>query len=220
MIESGEPLVDLREAAPAAWISRDSVIPYLRKSVAAMLEAACRSLPAGYKIGVTDAWRPFERQKRIYEFMLASAREAFPDRTEPALRRTVNRLVHAYDRKAPPGHCTGAAVDVNLFNLDDELLDVSAPYDRFHASRTYTLGLTPDAEERRTILVEAMLGAGLSNCRDEWWHYSWGDAAWAVRTGLAECCYGTILLPATEYAESERLWLEAWQKRENPFLSK
>ncbi len=51
------------------------------------------------------------------------------------------------------------------------------------------------------ILVEAMLGAGFSNCRDEFWHYSYGDAAWAVRTGAPYCIYGLIELPPE------------WQKR-------
>ncbi|MBI5705619.1 MAG: hypothetical protein HZC36_01365 [Armatimonadetes bacterium] len=216
--ESGEPLVSLLEGAPTAIIARDTVIPYLRRTAAEMLERAARSLPKGYVIGVTDAWRPFERQKRIYEFMLRCAREAYPDRPDAALRRTVNRVVHAYDRKAPPGHCTGAAVDVNLLDLNGNTLDVSAPFDRFAASRTYTLGLDRQAQERRTILVEAMLGAGFSNCRDEWWHYSYGDAAWAVRLAQPVCFYGVIGLDPKLYVEQEAKSEEMFKTRENPFL--
>lgn len=218
LVESDEPLVALSVASPTADIARDTVIPYLRQTVAEMLERAARSMPEGYRIGVTDAWRPFERQKRIYEFMLRCAREAYPDRPEAALRRTVNRVVHAYDRKAPPGHCTGAAVDVNLLDLEGNTLDVSAPFDRFAASRTYTLGLDPLALERRTILVEAMLGAGFSNCRDEWWHYSYGDAAWAVRLQKTTCIYGVIGLEPSLYAEQEVKSEEMFRTRENPFL--
>ena len=68
--------------------------------------------------------------------------------------------------------------------------------------------------------VQAMLGAGFSNCRDEWWHYSWGDAGWAVRMGETECCYGLVDLPREQYAEQERLWLEAMERRENPFTAR
>lgn len=218
LIECGEPLVALAEIAPTTRIARDTVIPFLRKRVAEMLERAACSLPAGYVIGVTDAWRPFERQKRIYEFMLRCAREAYPDRSEAALRRTVNRVVHAYDRKAPPGHCTGAAVDVNLLDLKGNTLDVSTPFDRFAASRTYTLGLEPQAAERRMILVEAMLAAGFSNCRDEWWHYSYGDAAWAVRLGQPACIYGVVGLETSLFVEQEARSEEMFQTRENPFL--
>ena len=30
------------------------------------------------------------------------------------------------------------------------------------------------------MIYEAITGR-VSNCRDEWWHYSYGDAGWAVR---------------------------------------
>jgi zinc D-Ala-D-Ala dipeptidase len=36
----------------------------------------------------------------------------------------------------------------------------------------------------------------LSNCRDEYWHWSYGDSAWAVRVGAVEACYGLIEPPA------------------------
>jgi D-alanyl-D-alanine dipeptidase len=40
-----------------------------------------------------------------------------------------------------------------------------------------------------------MLSVGFSNCEDEYWHYSFGDAAWAVRTGADHCVYGLIEPP-------------------------
>jgi D-alanyl-D-alanine dipeptidase len=40
-----------------------------------------------------------------------------------------------------------------------------------------------------------MLGAGFSNCHEEYWHYSFGDAAWALRTGSPYCFYGLIEAP-------------------------
>ncbi len=217
-IESGEPLARLAEAAPSVLIARESVIPYLRKTVAERLENAARSLPEGLKIGVTDAWRPFARQKRIYDFIFRCAQEAFPQRSHAALKRTVNALVHAYDRKAPPGHCTGAAVDVWLFDAQGEPIDVSAPFSRYQTHWTYSLGLEPRAAEMRMTLVEAMLNAGFSNCREEWWHYSYGDAAWAVRTGQSSCVYGKIELDPELYEEQERLAEEMFKDRPNPFL--
>jgi D-alanyl-D-alanine dipeptidase len=45
------------------------------------------------------------------------------------------------------------------------------------------------------LMVQAMLGAGFSNCRDEYWHYSYGDSAWAVRVGSRECSYGLVKPP-------------------------
>jgi len=219
-IENGDPLVDLVVVSPSVRILRPAVIPFLRRQVAEMLERAAQSLPEGYVLGVIDAWRPFDRQQRIYDFVWNCGKEVFPDRTDAALRRTVCRWVAPTDQKAPPGHCTGAAVDVWLVSADGKDIDVVSPYDRFGAAPTYTLGLSETAQRNRTILVEAMLGAGFSNCRDEWWHYSWGDAGWAVRMDETECCYGRVDLPLEAYAEQERLWIEAMATRENPFLTK
>jgi D-alanyl-D-alanine dipeptidase len=217
--ESGEPLVRIGGEGSSVVISRESVIPLLRERAAAMLEAASRSLAPTYKIGVVDAWRPIERQRLIYDWFMECAREAFPDRPPHALKRTVNRMVHAYDRKSPPGHCTGGAVDVHLLDSEGNTLDVSAPFDRFWASRTYSLGLTDEARRLRMTLVDAMLGAGFSNCRDEWWHYSYGDAAWSVRTGREVCHYGLVELPKESYAREQAIWLEHFRERPNPFLN-
>ncbi|MEI7578009.1 MAG: M15 family metallopeptidase [Armatimonadota bacterium] len=216
--ENGEPLLDLREECPRVQILRETVIPYLRRTVCEMLHQASVSLPEGYFLGTIDAWRPFERQQRIYDFIWKCGKDAFPDRDENSLRRTVCRWVAPTNQKAPPGHCTGAAVDVFLVNLHGEEYDVHSPYGRFGAAPTYSLGLTEEAHKNRNILIEAMLGAGFSNCRDEWWHYSWGDAGWAVRTGETSCVYGLAKMDPASYAESEELHKIGFRDRPNPFL--
>ena len=35
-----------------------------------------------------------------------------------------------------------------------------------------------------------MTAAGFTNCYDEWWHWSYGDAGWACRLGHAHAIYG------------------------------
>jgi len=138
-LENHEPLVDMREVCPSIRLARDSVIPYARKRVAEMAERAARRLPKGYVLGLAEAWRPFERQQRIYEFMLKSAREAWPDRDFKSLRRTVCRWVAPTDQKAPPGHCTGAALDVWLLDEKGEQVDVWSPItERFNKRRPLT----------------------------------------------------------------------------------
>lgn len=217
-VENGEPLVDIRLVAPEVHILRPQVIPWCRESVAKMLRQAALSLPKAYKLGVIEAWRPVARQKRIFDFIYKCAQEAFPGRSPASLKRTTCRFVAPVDHPAPPGHSTGAAVDVNLLNESLEPVDVSSPYTHFMASATYTLGLAPESQKNRNILVETMLGVGFSNCRDEWWHYSYGDAGWAVRTGQDACVYGLIELDPALYEEQEKLWLEAFKDRKNPFL--
>ena len=217
--ENHEPLVDMRLACPSIRLARESTIPFARKTVAEMVERAAQRLPNGTYLGVAEAWRPLARQERIFNFMLKSAREAWPKRSEASLRRTACRWAAPTDQKAPPGHCTGAAVDVWLLDKKGEQIDVWSPYvERFHAAPTYTLGLTEEALQNRMMLVETMLAEGFSNCRDEWWHYSFGDAGWAVRTGASECFYGLVELDLKHYAAEEAASLELAKTRTNPFL--
>ncbi|CAN5518495.1 D-alanyl-D-alanine dipeptidase [soil metagenome] len=217
-IENGEPLVDIRVVAPSLRILRPQVIPYVRQTVAEMCEKAALALPDGVFLGLVEGWRPMSRQQRIYDFMWSSALEAFPDRTKASLRRTVCRWVAPTDQPAPPGHCTGAAVDVWLVNKDGDPIDVSTPFDRFRAARTYALGLSEEAARNRMILVDAMLSAGFSNCRDEWWHYSYGDAGWAVRLDEKSCFYGLVHLDPALHAGLEAEHAESMKERVNPFL--
>ena len=216
--ENGEALVDVREAAPSLRLIRPQVIPYVRETVARMCERAAQQLPAGVYLGLVEGWRPIERQQRIYDFFWDAAQEAYPHRNRRSLRRTICRWVAPTDQKAPPGHCTGGAVDVWLVDETGEPLDVTSPFDRFHAAPTYAIGLDDHAQRNREILLNVMLGAGFSNCRDEWWHYSYGDAGWAVRLGHPECIYGLATLEPDLYEELEQLHIESMKERQNPFL--
>lgn len=219
-VENGEPLVPILEFAPAIRLIRPQVIPYVRETVAKMCHEASQKLPNGLFLGLVEGWRPIERQQRIYDHFWNCALEAFPNRSHAALRRTVCRWVAPTDQKAPPGHCTGAAVDVWLVNEEGEAIDVSSPFERFEAAATYTLGLTQEAQKMRTLLVETMLEVGFSNCREEWWHYSWGDAGWAVRTYQRSCVYGLTHLNLEAYLHLEKDHEEATKARLNPFLPK
>jgi D-alanyl-D-alanine dipeptidase len=218
-IESGEPMVDMELACPNLVKMRPTTFSWCRKTVAEMVEQAARSLPKGVRMGYVEAWRPFERQKAIFDWMWEKLEEARPGLTYSQKRRIVCRWVAPIDQKAPPGHCTGAALDVYLLDPAGDLVDVISPFSRFQATATYTLGLSDIALANRSLLVETMTLAGFSNCRDEYWHYSFGDAGWAVRTGHKECQYGLVEVDESVWREAQDEWMEALPKRQNPFLN-
>ena len=218
--ENGEPLVDIREYAPALRMARPSVIPYVRRTVAEMCQRAAESLPEGYFLGLVEGWRPIERQQRIYDWWYANIEEAYPEWSFAQKRRFACWFVAPTDQKAPPGHCTGAAVDVWLLREDGSEYDVWSPHDRFQAAPTYVYGLSEEAQRNRDLLVNAMLEVGFSNCRDEWWHYSFGDAGWAVRMAEPVCVYGLARLPLELYEELEKAHALGMAERENPLLKK
>lgn len=184
-----EPLVDVRSYCPeVAWAER--ICPYLRKSVADRVNHAQASLPPGYRLKAGTALRTLAMQQGGWDGYFKRMREEHPQWPLSALRRATNKYFAPYDQKAPPGHCTGGAIDVGLLDPSGQSLDMTSPTQGWEAAYTWSDKISHEARTNRMMMVEAMLGAGFSNCRDEYWHYSWGDSAWAVRVGEKECPYG------------------------------
>lgn len=189
-----EPLVDVRVHCPNVVLSAH-LCPYLRRTVADMLNRAQDSLPPGYKLRVGTCLRTLSMQKAGWDNYFKRMQAEHPNWPLSALRRATNKYFAPYDQKAPPGHCTGGAVDVALLGPDGNPLDMVSPTQGWEAAYTWSDKICPEAKRNRMMMVEAMLGAGFSNCRDEYWHYSWGDSAWAVRVGKTECPYGWAYPP-------------------------
>jgi len=189
-----EPLMDIRLFCPEVRFS-EGVCPYLRRTVAEMLNKAQASLPDGYRLKVGTALRTLSMQRAGWDGYFRRMQEAHPEWPLSALRRATNKYHAPYDQPAPPGHGTGGAVDVGLLDPEGNALDMTAPTEGWEAAYTWSDKIDATAKHNRMRMVEAMLGAGFSNCRDEYWHYSYGDSAWAVRVGETECPYGWAYPP-------------------------
>jgi zinc D-Ala-D-Ala dipeptidase len=203
--ECGEPLVDIRRACPGVQVAR-KCLPYLRKTVAEKLRNAQAALPPGYRLRVTTALRTLATQTELFDRYFTELKEKHPRWSYATLRRQTCRFFAPYDQPAPPGHCTGAAVDVHLLLPSGRLAELRKPLTGWKAARSLASGLSARAVANREILFRAMLSAGFSNCAEEFWHFSWGDAGWAVRVGASECCYGVgkDFLPAVSKTGSCR----------------
>jgi D-alanyl-D-alanine dipeptidase len=190
--ECGEPLVDLREACPDLVVI--AVPTFARISVAGMLNRAQSFLPGGYRIRVAAALRTLEQQSRGYWRHYRRLEEQYPDWPRSILRRETNKFWHPPDTSAVPGHCTGGAVDVTLLGPSGEPADMtSACREGACTQPTYSRYLTSQARSNRETLICTMAEAGFSNCYDEWWHWSYGDAGWAVRLGHPQAIYGLVI---------------------------
>ena len=192
--ETGEPLVDIRRACPDV-LPLPGCLPYLRRTVAAMLNRAQASLPPGYRFTVSTALRTMEMQSGMYWRNYERLKVEKPHWPASALRRATNKYFAAPDSKTPPGHTTGSAIDVGIIGPDYRALDMIAPTSGWEAAYTWSDKLGPESRRNREMLIRALIDAGFSNCRDEWWHWSYGDSAWAVRTGCAWAPFGHVAPP-------------------------
>ena len=154
-----EPIVNLHEFCPDVVI-RENVCPYLRRGAAERLNLAQTALPAGYKLKVKSALRTLAAQRFGWDNYHKKLREEHPEWSYATLRRMTNKYFAPYDQPAPPGHCTGGAVDVDLLDADGNAVDVISPTTGWQAAATWSDKISPEAKRSRMIMVEAMLGAG------------------------------------------------------------
>jgi len=85
--------------------------------------------------------------------------------------------------------------------------------ERFASAPTFAPHLPKETLELRYVLYRALIRQGFTNCRDEWWHYSYGDAAWAVRLGRKTCFYGAISPPRSVYAKKDERFFREFLER-------
>lgn len=140
---------------------------------------------------VTDSYRPLSLQKKYFEEVW----EKFSDQglVGQDLYIAVSNVI-SDPGKCPP-HSTGGTIDVTLFDLaNNQELDLGTPVDKIDDPKTYTFDTTiiNDTRKYRLILYTSLIQAGFVNAPVEWWHYSYGDQEWAIRTGAPVAIYDSI----------------------------
>lgn len=196
--ENGEPLLDLAVEAPEIEL-RDRPT-WGRKTIVRMLRKANSLLPDGHRLKVRMILRTMEHQRRIYEEFIDRLKKEHPEWPNSQIRREANKFLAPPDAKHPPGHTTGGAVDLTIVGPDGEELDMKSSITGDERSFFLTMPLysrqaTPRAAKNRQMLADVMFAAGFSNYPGEWWHYSYGDSAWAVRMEAPHAIYGAAVPP-------------------------
>jgi zinc D-Ala-D-Ala dipeptidase len=202
-VESGEPLVPLNRDTLISRLSVQLVsldIPadergraFLRRGVVDRLNDAARSLPAGYSLIIRDALRTRRNVLDLYQKYSERLKAEKPALSARDIDLEIRNLLAMPDNSVPPGHMTGGAVDVVLGDADGNRVDVELPADRMPRklqAPTFCPGLPSELIERRTILLQAMTRHGFHNYFREYWHFSYGDAYWAVRRKVKVAIYG------------------------------
>ncbi|MEL6927041.1 MAG: M15 family metallopeptidase [Cyanobacteria bacterium J06600_6] len=172
--------------------------PYcLRQGVVqALLEAqfSVEKRYPGWKIKIYDAYRPVGVQQYMVNYTfesLVKKLELQEDQLSAQQRQDLWSQVYrlwaapSLDRKMPPPHSTGAAVDVTITNNMGEALDMGGEIDELseRSHPDYYIsdrdGESQQYQFNRQLLCRAMTNAGFIRHPEEWWHFSLGDQMWA-----------------------------------------
>ncbi|MUL38159.1 M15 family metallopeptidase [Gloeocapsopsis dulcis] len=176
---------------------------YLRQSVVSALLTAQTQLQKQYpcwRILIFDAYRPVAVQQFMVDYTfnqvvqtagLQVSNLSATQRQE--IWEQVYQLwaVPSSDKRYPPPHSTGGAVDVTLVNSMGENVDMGSAIDelseRSHPDyyATSTCAEAQQYHHHRQILFEVMHFAGFQRHPGEWWHFSLGDQIWAYLVNQA-----------------------------------
>jgi D-alanyl-D-alanine dipeptidase len=194
IIDCGEPLVPLEPVLGKGAAFIKAKLPWARKTVAQMLAEATKLLPKSLTLRISTSFRTVAIQRRGYNRYMRQLAKDHPEWPRAILVRQTNKFFHPPDVKAPPGHCTGGALDIGLARRGNgQLLDhVSTTRELKNSWPTFCPHLTEKARLNRAALYQIMSSVGFSNCYDEWWHWSYGDTGWAERLGKPEAIYGLV----------------------------
>lgn len=191
---------------PPYWHSVPGSIPDLlvRPEVGEKLaQIDARLAQDGLSLFVHDAWRPRAVQAYFHDVWFpAHLRACRPELSEADLALEVRKYWAPPSRAgAPAPHSTGGAVDVALIWREDgeplfmgSVFDDGSPLshlDHFEHESPWP-GCFSHAEARanRRVLYWVMTQAGFCPQPHEWWHYSYGDAAWARYVGASAAMFG------------------------------
>ncbi|MEW2567823.1 M15 family metallopeptidase [Streptomyces sp. NPDC047070] len=198
--ECGESLVDVRDHdVRVDTRKRDPVgaFAHVREGVLTRLKHARSLLPAGTDLLFIEGYRPLALQKRYFTEYRDELAAVHPDWTPEQLHQAASRYVSPLEI-AP--HSAGAAVDVTLVDQDGHELDLgtrvnASPEESDGACFTHAPNLSDQARHRRTLLLNAMDGAGFTNYGTEFWHFSVADRYDALMRQEPHARYGPIELP-------------------------
>lgn len=197
--DNGESLVDIFQVCPALkWAEKSPRFDFprtglARVTVAEMLGRAQELLPPGLHLQIVGAFRSFDIQRQMYEAARAELASQHPEWDEELLTQYLNVFSAPPIWDTPPPHTTGGAVDLSIIDGNGGRLDMVSPFEiGWDSAPTALGGLTPEARRNRDLLISVLTEAGLTNYRGEWWHWSWGEPGWALRTGHPVALYGAV----------------------------
>lgn len=156
---------ELRYATTANFVGRhmypsNTRMTFLRKSPAEALKNVQAELNQnGLSLKIWDAYRPYSVTVAFWELIGDERYVANPAKGS--------------------GHNRGTAVDLTIFETNSgKELNMGTDFDHFSDSAHHGFKSLPSVVlENRSLLRSLMEKHGFRSYEEEWWHYSWPDAA-------------------------------------------
>lgn len=177
---------------------RSGVLEKLRRA-----EKILQSTPGceSWRFKIWDGFRTLATQELLYIDYRNRLKFKHPDWNEDQLKAATQIFVSypSHDKALPAPHNTGGAIDLTIIDENGAELAMGSGFDQFdESSFTHHYAHSKDEAERkfhenRILFKRVMEEVGFVNYHEEWWHFSYGDQAWAAEKGV-EAIYGSMEL--------------------------
>ena len=194
----GAPYKDKNEI----WSLRESVVDKLINA-----NKLLKNINKDYSLIIYDAWRPIEVQSFMFNLALENefnhrglinAEEKIKNHSE-VLKKVERFWAYPYaNKKCPPPHSTGGAVDLTIIDSSGDLIDMGCKIDDIGGKALPDFYIDSSSKDgvirniRRNLLKNVMCNSGFSQHPNEWWHFSYGDQLWAWQNNYEEAIYGRV----------------------------
>jgi len=143
---------------------------------------------------IRSAWRSFEHQRLLWEDRVDSLKKKYPKRQMEEIEELVSYFI------APPSksmHSTGGAVDALIFDLKNDCIMRFGTNDGLKINLNdkcypYHPYITPEAKKNRKLLIGLFEEEDFVVDIKEYWHFDYGNSAWAIEKGKDHAIYGII----------------------------
>jgi predicted amino acid racemase/D-alanyl-D-alanine dipeptidase len=148
----------------------------------------------GKALIIRSAWRSFEHQRLLWEERVDSLQKKYPKKQIEEIEELVSYFI------APPSksmHSTGGAVDALIYDLKDDCVmrfgtNDGLKIDLNDKCYPYHPYITPEAKSNRKLLIGLFEEENFVVDIKEYWHFDYGNAAWAIEKGKEQAIYGII----------------------------
>lgn len=210
MSDINNGLVDVRKAGKIRVLPFFKRIhPYypllLKPIVLKKLRRVAEKLPEEICLQIDSGYRTLETQKVLWNTKFAKLKKQNPLWSESKISQELQKLIYN-PRDGTPPHLTGGAVDISLVDIAGEEINLSEPHKKFYIEpQLISRNISERAQNLRLLINRLMIGEGFAPDEKEYWHFSYGDIAWA-RYYKRELLYNTIeTVPDIEYCFTKKL---------------
>ena len=143
---------------------------------------------------IRSVWRSFEHQRLLWEKRVESLKKEYPKKEIEEIEELVSYFI------APPSkstHSTGGAVDALIYDLKNDCVMRFGTNDGLKINLNdkcypYHPYITPEAKKNRKLLIGLFEEEDFVVDIKEYWHFDYGNIAWAVEKGKDHAIYGII----------------------------